>query len=239
MLSDADEVVKASMCTYENLKSLLECLVKLQQLDPRHLIKLMRAMTRLTKEHAVVPAIRAADAIAVLVPFLAKEKQQAVAAGQQQQANGAEPTNPPSLGSEVQLEALHALYNICNLYKIKDHIEAASMAGITPHLCRLAREGARACPSSAEQQGQGQRQDQWQQFRTHVVPMLTVMVTCSSGTRAKLWSADGVDVLLLLLRERVRKAADEYPLFFLAARTPSCVAPHKIKQTFFHSYSAV
>jgi hypothetical protein len=61
----------------------------------------MKAMRWLTGEHAVVPAIKDAGAISTLVPFLAKEKadQEAV------------------LGSEVQLEALHALYNICNLNK--------------------------------------------------------------------------------------------------------------------------
>jgi hypothetical protein len=45
--------------------------------------------------------------------------------------------------------------------------------------------------------------EQWPRFRGFVVPMLVGMVACSSSTRGKLWSAEGVDVLLLLLREQV------------------------------------
>ena len=60
----------------------------------------MKAVRWLSSDHAVVPAIKEAGAIPCLVPFLAAERAGAAA-----------------LGSEVQLEALHALYNICNLNK--------------------------------------------------------------------------------------------------------------------------
>ena len=59
----------------------------------------------MTSDYAVVPAIKDAGAIPCLVPFLTKEK---VGAGDMPAA---------LIGSEVQLEALHALYNICNLNK--------------------------------------------------------------------------------------------------------------------------
>ena len=62
--------------------------------------QLMKAVRWLSSDHAVVPAIKEAGAIPCLVPFLAAERAGAAA-----------------LGSEVQLEALHALYNICNLNK--------------------------------------------------------------------------------------------------------------------------
>ena len=60
----------------------------------------MKAVRWLSSDHAVVPAIKEAGAIPCLVPFQAAERAGAAA-----------------LGSEVQLEALHALYNICNLNK--------------------------------------------------------------------------------------------------------------------------
>lgn len=66
----------------------------------------MRALRWLTSEHAVLPAIKEAGAIATLVPFLARDR----------------PDAPEGLGSaqgshEAQLEALHALYNICKFNK--------------------------------------------------------------------------------------------------------------------------
>ena len=80
------------------------------------------------------------------------------------------------------------------------HLEAAATAGVTPHLCRLAREASLGGGDPAIVR---QRQEQWLRFRGLVVPMLIGMVACSSVTRAKLWSADGVEVFLMLLREQV------------------------------------
>jgi|LauGreSBDMM110SN_4_FD.fasta_scaffold333284_1 hypothetical protein len=67
----------------------------------------MKALRCLTSDHGAVPAIKDAGAIPCLVPFLAKEKLGPGDSGQ----------GTAVLGSEVQLEALHALYNICNLNK--------------------------------------------------------------------------------------------------------------------------
>ena len=75
--------------------------------DPPFRSQLMKAVRCLTSDYAVVPAIKDAGTIACLVPFLAKEKVGGEDGGGQ----------PTVLGSEVQLEALHALYNICNLNK--------------------------------------------------------------------------------------------------------------------------
>ncbi|GAX73992.1 hypothetical protein CEUSTIGMA_g1442.t1 [Chlamydomonas eustigma] len=186
VMSQADLVVKSFVCHKENLQQCLDCLVRIQ---PPHLLKLMKAVRWLTGEHAVVPAIKDAGAISTLVPFLAKEKadQEVV------------------LGSEVQLEALHALYNICNLNK-KVHLEAASASGITPHLCRFVRESAVPSPSAdaphTVHKAVQSRMEQWPRFRGFVVPMLVGLVACSSSTRGKLWSTEGVEVLLLLLREQ-------------------------------------
>ena len=80
------------------------------------------------------------------------------------------------------------------------HLEAASTSGVTPHLCRLARE---ASSLGGGDEVLRQRSEQWPRFRGLVVPMLIGMVGCSSSTRAKLWAADGADVFLLLLREQV------------------------------------
>ena len=59
----------------------------------------MKCLRWLTSEHAVLPAIKDAGAIPALVPFLARDRMAMMG------------------GVEVQLEALHALYNICNFNK--------------------------------------------------------------------------------------------------------------------------
>lgn len=63
----------------------------------------MRALRWLTGEASVLPAIKDAGAINQLVPFLSRERE-AVA------------------GPDAQLEALHALYNICKFNK-RVHLE--------------------------------------------------------------------------------------------------------------------
>jgi hypothetical protein len=63
----------------------------------------MRALRWLTGEASVLPAIKDAGAIGQLVPFLSREREAAV-------------------GPEAQLEALHALYNICKFNK-RVHLE--------------------------------------------------------------------------------------------------------------------
>ena len=90
-------------------------------------------------------------------------------------------------------------YELLPLYR-QVHLEAAATAGLTPHLCRLARE---ATLGGGDESTARLRQEQWLRFRSLVVPMLVGMVSCSSIARAKLWAAEGVDVFLLLLREQV------------------------------------
>ena len=87
--------------------------------------QLMKAVRCLTSDHAVVTAIKESGTIPCLVPFLAKEKVGEVTPG-------------AVLGSEVQLEALHALYNICNLNKrvsraaAIDHFGCVENTGYSP-----------------------------------------------------------------------------------------------------------
>lgn len=86
----------------------------------------MRAMRWLTCEHAMLPAIKEAGAIATLVPFLSRERlleMQAQAQAQLPQQQHSPATGPQQgllLALQVQVEALHALHNICKLNKVCD-----------------------------------------------------------------------------------------------------------------------
>jgi hypothetical protein len=100
VMAHADAAVKATMCSKDGLQSLLDCL---QRLQPPHLVKVMRALRWLSGEASVLPAIKDAGAIGQLVPFLSREREGAV-------------------GPDAQLEALHALYNICKFNK-RVHLE--------------------------------------------------------------------------------------------------------------------
>lgn len=93
----------------------------------------MRALRWLTSEASVLPAIKDAGAINQLVPFLSREREGAV-------------------GPEAQLEALHALYNICKFNK-RVHLEVRLRAVCGCSVCgwlrreRLeARRAPRTCP---------------------------------------------------------------------------------------------
>eukprot|EP00798_Chlamydomonas_sp_ICE-L_P022122 gene22122-29182_t len=182
VMAHADGVVKSFLCEKDCLRQHLECLVKMQ--GPQ-LVKLMKCLRWLTSEHDVLQSIKDAGAIATLVPFLSRERLSQVG------------------GPEVQLEALHALYNISNFNK-KVHLEAASSAGIITHLCALATDAIGPSPSTggAVPAHPAERSGRWGAQRGFVVPMLIGMVTNSPSTRAKLWDAKGVDVLLRLLTEQ-------------------------------------
>ncbi|KIZ03198.1 hypothetical protein MNEG_4758 [Monoraphidium neglectum] len=152
----------------------------------------MRALRWLTGEASVLPAIKDAGAINQLVPFLSREREAAA-------------------GPEAQLEALHALYNICKFNK-RVHLEVAATAGIVQHLCRFALESS---PALSQQQQQQQQQPavldpltgaaaaeaRRAAVRGFVVPMLIGMASTSSSTRAKLWACSGLDIFLQLLGE--------------------------------------
>jgi len=149
-----------------------------------------RALRWLTGEAAVLPAIKDAGAISQLVPFLSRERE-------------------PATGPDAQLEALHALYNICKFNK-RVHLEVAATAGIVQHLCRFAVESSPA--AAAVQRGAGGAGDPLTgpaearrvAVRGFVVPMLIGMASTSSSTRAKLWACNGIDIFLQLLGEEVR-----------------------------------
>ncbi len=86
----------------------------------------------------MIPAIKDANAIGLLVPLLAKDKE--------------------ALGPSVHKEVLHALYNICQLNK-RVHLELAATANLVPHLCRISqeclmeREGPAPTPGEPGEQG--------------------------------------------------------------------------------------
>ncbi|GFR52579.1 hypothetical protein Agub_g15172 [Astrephomene gubernaculifera] len=174
VLSNADGAVKAAMCSHENLLQHLDCLVRLQ---PPHLVELLRCLRNLTSDPSVLPAIKDSGAIACLVPMLgapatgvaaASSTVAAVfnpggaaggaagggAAGAASAAAGPNPLNTAVVlpKSEVQMEALNALYNLC-MFNKKVHLEAAASAGIIPHLCSFA---AQACAAVAATRSQRQ-----------------------------------------------------------------------------------
>jgi hypothetical protein len=205
VLAHADSVVKSNMCNKENVQSLLDAT---QRLAMPHLLKVMKALRWLSSDHSVVPALKDAGAIAQLVPFLSRDREGP--AGQQ----------------ELQLEALHVLYNICKFNR-HVHLEVAATGGIVPHLCRLAADvasqgaqggalAAAATPLAAailagDPLGNPMQLTPEQALaarraavRLHVVPMLIGLASTSSSTRAKLWASSGLDIFLMLLAESVR-----------------------------------
>ena len=209
VLANGDLVVKASMCSKDNIQSLLDCT---QRLPMPHLYKVMKALRWLSHDPSVLPAIKDAGTISQLVPFLAKDKE-------------------VLLGQQLQWEVLHALYNICKFNR-RVHLEVAATAGLVPHLCRMTLEaaavgglGVAAVPSSeattpggaaaaaaarsdplggplvlgVEQAAEGSRVA----MRQFMVPMLIGLASTSSSTRAKLWASNGLDIFLQLLGESV------------------------------------
>jgi hypothetical protein len=205
VLAHADSAVKANMCNKENVQSLLDAT---QRLAMPHLLKVMKALRWLSSDHSVVPSLKDAGAIAQLVPFLSRDRE-AGPAGQQ----------------ELQLEALHVLYNICKFNR-HVHLEVAATGGIVPHLCRLAADvasqgaqggalAAAATPLAAailagDPLGNPMQLTPEQALaarraavRLHVVPMLIGLASTSSSTRAKLWASSGLDIFLMLLAESV------------------------------------
>lgn len=100
---------------------------------------------------------------------------------------------------------------------LKVHLEAAASAGVTPHLSRLAKESV--VPGLMQQQ----RRLQWPKFRVLVVPMLVGMVSCSASTRNKLWTCDGLDIFLQLLKEKVSREGGQGRSFFLLTLQMICV----------------
>ncbi|KAG2444433.1 hypothetical protein HXX76_001186 [Chlamydomonas incerta] len=156
VLSNADGAVKAAMCAHDCLLRHLDCLGRLQ---PPHLVDMLRCLRNLTSDPAVLPAIKDAGAIACLVPFLtppAAAGGAAGGAGAGAAAAAAEAAPSPANAavvlpkSEVQLEALHALYNLC-VFNKKVHLEAAASAGIIHPLCSFAAQGCAAVAATRAQ----------------------------------------------------------------------------------------
>ncbi|KAJ9512924.1 hypothetical protein QJQ45_029056 [Haematococcus lacustris] len=157
LLSNADSLVKAALCTRDNLEKHLDCLGKLQ---PPSLVRMVRALRWLTCEHAMLPAINEAGAIATLTPFLSRDKlldlqqQTAMQIQQQQAITPGQQLSPLQLQAvatlpalQVQQEVLHALHNICKLNK--RHLEDAATVGVIPHLVRLASDAVSALSAAA------------------------------------------------------------------------------------------
>ncbi|GIL49282.1 hypothetical protein Vafri_5411 [Volvox africanus] len=156
VLSNADGAVKNAMCTRDNLLQHLDCLRRLQ---PPHLVEMLRCMRNLTSDPAVLPAIKDAGAIACLVPMLAMTPDGSASvnpgpptpAATATSVGASATSSGPTAGStanimntagvlpksEVQMEALNALYNLC-MYNKKVHMEAAASSNIIPHLCSFA-----------------------------------------------------------------------------------------------------
>lgn len=198
VLAQSDAIVKSYMCTKDSLQNLLDAL---QRLQPPHLSRMMKCMCHLSSEASVLPDIKAAGVLGLLVPMLAKEREAAV-------------------GPDVQMDALHTLYNICKFDK-KVHLEVAATAGVVPHLCRFAAEALVLSPpppppatntqdpaaavtaaAAAGSAGDPPRDPRRVAFRSHVVPLLMGLVSTSSSTRAKLWASNGLDLFLQMLAEQ-------------------------------------
>ncbi len=97
---------------------------------------MLKALRWLSSEAAVIPDIKGAGAITELVPLLNRDK---------------EPEGP-----QLQKEALHALYNICQFNR-QQHLEVAASANVVPHLCRIGVEclNEREAGGSARAAGAG------------------------------------------------------------------------------------
>lgn len=91
----------------------------------------------------------------------------------------------------MQLEALHALHNLCKISRLRQ--EGAAKAGLVPYLMGLAHLSADKREADPLQE----------QLRQMAVSLLCGMAHSTQLTRSFLWSNNGLHVLLDLLQEEV------------------------------------
>jgi hypothetical protein len=94
--------------------------------------------------------------------------------------------------------SLQALYNLCKVSKERQ-AEAAA-AGVTPVLSQLAGRRAPAVDAAPADAAVGGR------LRALAIGLLCALAHSSSKTRSELWTCQGLDLLVELLKEQVRCA---------------------------------
>ena len=98
-----------------------------------------------------------------------------------------------SLSLSIQVEALHALHNLCKISRARQ--EGAAKAGLVPYLMNLAQMSPRKVETEPLQE----------QLRQMAVSLLCGMAHSTQLTRSYLWTNNGLHTLLDLLEEEVRR----------------------------------
>ncbi|DBA67330.1 TPA: hypothetical protein ACH3X2_001627 [Trebouxia sp. C0005] len=194
VLSHADTAVKGHLCRQDNLLCQFELM---QAVEPGLLLKLLKSLKHLTLDPSTLPALQDAGTIQVLPVYLQR-----------------------GYSTDVQLEALHAMYNMCKISPTRQ--EAAALAGVVPLLVKLAistpSESA-AAPSTASQppaqmSGSNAATSTVEEvatvsgrgpypLRPLAVSLLCGMAHSTHRTRHELWAHNVVALLLDLLKEEV------------------------------------
>ncbi|CAK0734185.1 hypothetical protein CVIRNUC_000395 [Coccomyxa viridis] len=176
VLAHADSVVKGAIGRRETLLALFGVMNKLDRRE-RALLKCLKCLRLLTFDPALLQPLQDAGTIPRLLPFLGR-------------------TNPVSL----QLEALHALYNLCKISRTRQ--EAAAVAGVVPRLIALVSTSPKATDASVDKEGQ-----QGAQLRPLAISLICGMAHSTQRTRAELWAHNGLELLLNLLQEQAWQGA--------------------------------
>ncbi|KAL3139702.1 hypothetical protein ABBQ38_004012 [Trebouxia sp. C0009 RCD-2024] len=191
VLSHADTAVKGHLCRNDTLLCQFDLM---QAVEPELLLKLLKSLKHLTLDPSTLPALQDAGTIQVLPVYLQR-----------------------GYSTDVQMEALHAMYNMCKLSPTRQ--EAAALAGIVPLLVKL------ATPSSHDTQPASPPQPPVQSptqtagadsagddvatvsgrgvypLRPLAVSLLCGMPHSTHRARHELWAHNVVALLLDLLKE--------------------------------------
>ncbi|CAL8466918.1 g6454 [Coccomyxa elongata] len=165
VLAHGDSVVKGCLGRRDTLLAMFEVM---RRANAATLLKCLKCLKLLTFDPALLQPLQDAGSIPVLLPYLGRRHSAA-----------------------VQLEALHALYNLCKISRTRQ--EAAAVAGIVPYLAALAQ------PQGASTNGEGTSA----QLRPLAVSLLCGMAHSTQRTRAELWAQNGLDLLLSLLKQQM------------------------------------
>ncbi|PIA42292.1 hypothetical protein AQUCO_02000029v1 [Aquilegia coerulea] len=154
----ADTTVKSHMCTQSLLSRLFQMF---NRVEPPILLKLLKCINHLSTDPNCLENLQRAEAIKHLIPNL--ELQEGL------------------LVSNIHLEVLQALFNLCKINKRRQ--EQAAENGIIPHLMHII-----MCDSPLKQ---------------YALPLLCDMAHASRNSREQLRAHGGLDVYLSLLDDEL------------------------------------
>jgi hypothetical protein len=119
------------------------------------------------------------------------------------------PVTPGTMcGVSPAFRIVQALHNLCKVSKERQ-AEAAA-AGVTPALSRLAGRRATADSAAVADAAAAPR------LRALAISMLCALAHSSSTTRSELWTCQGLDLLVELLKEQARR------MLCAARNAPAC-----------------